>query len=59
MLEKTYDKACTGCIHLGWIGGYIGCCNYIFHKDERRPCPPGKGCTVKEKKKKGRAKKDD
>jgi hypothetical protein len=42
-------KHCEGCIY--WGGGYMGseCCNYIFIKRERRPCPAGKDCTVKVK----------
>lgn len=48
---RTYDRACKGCIYMGWTGSYLGCCNYIFMKNQRRPCPPGKGCTVKETKK--------
>lgn len=49
---KTYTRACAGCIYFGWANSYLGCCNYIFMEDKRRPCPPGKGCTVKQKKKK-------
>lgn len=60
-LEKTekriYYRACKGCIYYGLIGPY-GCCNYIFIKDERRPCPPGKDCTVKQKRKRTRRAED-
>ena len=45
-------QACYGCIYSGWIGDHLGC-NYIFIMNKRRPCPPGKDCTVKLKKKKG------
>lgn len=48
--KKIYDRACKGCIYFGWVARF-GCCNYIFMEDKRRPCPPGKGCTVKETKK--------
>ena len=48
--QKVYDRACSGCAYLGWIAGYIGYCSYMFKTDKRRPCPPGKGCTVKQKK---------
>lgn len=50
--SRVYDRACVGCIYHGWINGYLGFCNYILMTSKRRPCPPGKGCTVKQKKKK-------
>ena len=49
--KRTYDRACAGCVYLGWAS-YLGYCKYIFVEDKRRPCPPGKGCTVKKKIKK-------
>ena len=48
-LNNHRTKPCNGCVYLGYIGDTMGC-NYIFIKDKRRPCPPGKDCTVKEKK---------
>ena len=57
MLGKiVYDRACKGCIYMGIVGSY-GCCNYIFIKGESSPCLPGKNCTVKEARKRGRKKK--
>ena len=44
------DKHCEGCVY--YQGQLIKTCNYIFEKGERRPCPPGKGCTVKLKRRK-------
>ena len=44
--KRVCDRTCKGCIYFGVVGDY-GCCNYIFMADKRRPCPPGKGCTVK------------
>ena len=41
------DAHCAGCICLGYAGGGITCCDYIFKVGKRRPCPPGKDCTVK------------
>lgn len=38
------DPKCKGCIYLSES---VGCCDYIGHTDKRRPCPPGKDCTVK------------
>lgn len=56
MMLKQYSKPCKGCVYLGYIGGELGCCNYIFMKGHSRPCPPGKECTVKEKKSRVNAK---
>lgn len=41
------ENPCEGCLH--WYGCFetTRCCNFIFDMDKRRPCPPGKGCTVK------------
>lgn len=38
---------CEGCRY--FFGHYQqnACCNYIFMVGHRRPCPPGKDCTVK------------
>ena len=52
MEKRIYTKGCPGCIYFGWVNSYMGCCNYYLMTDKRRPCPPGKGCTVKEKTKK-------
>lgn len=54
MTDKKVGKnkvGCDGCIY--FIGEYHKCCNYIFVKGERRPCPPGKDCTVREEKSDG------
>lgn len=50
------DKHCDGCFYyratnLDWY------CAYIFLTGSRRPCPPGKECTVKIAKNKRRWKK--
>ena len=39
---------CTGCRH--FYGEYVNnrCCNYIFDTGMRRPCLPGKDCTVRQ-----------
>ncbi len=38
---------CEGCRY--FFGHYqqTRFCNYIFLEGHRRPCPPGKACTVK------------
>lgn len=38
---------CAGCLHFYGVYQNNICCNYIFDMDRRRPCPFGKGCTVK------------
>lgn len=43
--EKTTDKFCRGCIYFD----YYKCCNYFLVTGKHRPCPPGKGCTEKKK----------
>ena len=46
------DKYCKGCIYCAKITDEIWYCSYIFRENKRRPCDPGKGCTVKTKRKK-------
>ena len=44
-------KYCAGCEH--WSSDdNCHCCNYIFNMGHRRPCPPGKDCTVRKNKRK-------
>ena len=43
---KTVDSTCRGCIYLTQVSGY-NACDYIGATDKRRPCPAGKGCTVR------------
>lgn len=40
---------CTGCRYFFGRFEHNRCCNYIFVMGKRRPCPPGKLCTVREK----------
>ena len=49
----TIDKHCRGCKYYIKIHEGVFYCSYLFQEDKRRPCPPGKGCTVKRKLKKG------
>jgi hypothetical protein len=50
MEEKVCDAYCHNCIYFGGHGDPNWCCcNYFLLTDKRRPCPPGKGCTVKQK----------
>lgn len=42
------DKHCAGCVYYRCVySGPDRCCCYIFMTNQKRPCPPGKDCTVK------------
>lgn len=43
---KPDTRRCMRCVYFHGHSDENCCCNYIFHEDRRRPCPPGKGCTV-------------
>ena len=47
MKEMLTDRYCDNCVYRGVITGNLSYCHYYFATNERRPCPPGKGCTVK------------
>lgn len=51
--ETIIDKHCIGCKYYTGITSYMYCCTYFDQEDKRRPCPPGKGCTVRKEKKDG------
>lgn len=53
------NKNCRNCVYFGGASDHVCTCNYIFMEDKMRPCPPGKGCTVKVKRKKRRLLADD
>lgn len=38
---------CDNCVYRGTITGTTHYCRYYLVTGERRPCPPGDGCTVK------------
>ena len=42
--ENILTKDCRGCMYLSLS---VGSCDYILIEDKRRPCPGGKGCTVR------------
>jgi hypothetical protein len=50
------DKYCKGCEYYTQIYAELWYCAYIFKEDKVRPCDPGKGCTVKKKKRKSKEK---
>lgn len=42
------DENCIGCRYYRLLnGGPQMYCNYIFEEDRKRPCDPGKDCTVR------------
>lgn len=40
------SNPCKGCIY-SFVTNCGTYCQYILITEHRRPCPPGKGCTVK------------
>lgn len=54
MAEKVCDAYCLNCIYYLGSDGHRGFCNYYLKTDKRRPCDPGKGCTVRVLRKKNR-----
>lgn len=48
------DKNCCNCYYYQGGSDMDLCCNYIFIEDQKRPCPPGKDCTVKRPRKRRR-----
>lgn len=46
-MANVCDSYCKGCIYVGKVNHFTLCCRYVFVEDKLRPCPPGKGCTVK------------
>ena len=49
-IQNPNRKYCKGCYYWGGLNGSCDCCNYIFVEGRKRPCPPGKGCTVRKEK---------
>ena len=42
------DRYCKGCkYYRALTTGEQHYCNYIFAEDKKRPCDPGKDCTVR------------
>ena len=52
--NKVADLYCCNCAYYGGHAEPAWTCNYIFIEDKMRPCPPGKGCTVKIKRKRAK-----
>ena len=50
MNVSVCDRHCKGCVYNAEMSNIrYGYCNYLFVEKKRRPCPAGKGCTVKKK----------
>lgn len=40
-------KVCDGCAYYFGSYDFDRCCNYIFIRGHKRPCPAGEECTVR------------
>ena len=45
-MGKVCDRYCSRCEWGAVVGGFKSC-NYLLRTGQRRPCDPGKGCTVR------------
>ena len=50
----TTKKSCKNCIYSYNVTDTLIICDYLLKTNKRRPCPAGKGCTAKIKRKKGK-----
>lgn len=41
------QNACNACFYYRSVSAGNRSCDYILIENHRRPCPPGKDCTVK------------
>ena len=57
-IQNENNNYCEGCKHFRGEFVINQCCNYLFDTGKRRPCPPGKDCTVKVKRRGYREKKE-
>lgn len=46
-IQNNNAKYCKGCFYWGGHDESACCCNYLLITDKRRPCSPGKDCTVR------------
>ena len=42
--QSVCDSTCRGCIY---FGTFLRNCEYYMQTEQHRPCPAGKGCTVR------------
>jgi hypothetical protein len=52
--QRLFDKNCLGCKWYSRVWADLHICEYLLKTDKKRPCPPGKDCTVKELRKRKR-----
>lgn len=50
--QACSTEYCEGCDY--FFGSCVKTCNYLFVTGHRRPCPPGKDCTVRKEKENGK-----
>ena len=48
MTDEKFCRKCIHCVGTGWHMKYGYTCDYFLHTGNRRPCPPGSACTVRE-----------
>ncbi len=48
------QKNCRDCVYSFKLNAGFLVCEYLLRTDKMRPCPPGKDCTVKIKRKDGK-----
>ena len=58
-MYMPWNKNCRDCVYFFGNNDFSCTCNYIFIKGHSRGCPPGDGCTVKEKRKRNRRMQSD
>lgn len=59
MAGKVCDAYCLNCIYYVGANDTVFMCNYYIQTDKRRPCTPGKGCTVRVLREKNRRTRKD
>jgi hypothetical protein len=48
MAYKERNPYCSDCFYYKTIwGDELRCCHYLLITNHKRPCDPGRGCTVK------------
>ena len=47
MVDFASDKFCDDCYWYKPVYNGFRCCHYLLMTGKKRPCPPGKDCTVK------------
>lgn len=45
--ELSFAPGCDGCVYWREAGTAINACHYLLDEGHKRPCVPGKNCTVR------------